>query len=84
MVKAAKSHKILNPFMLTFAAMAGWAALHEPAGFTLASAGVWACGAVTVAFLARAALALLAPLLNVLGVLFSRALKTRRYDGVES
>ncbi len=83
MAKSGKPRQILNPFMLTLAVAAGWAALHEPQIFTIASAGVWVCGAITMGLLARAALALFAPLLNVLGVLFSRALKGMRYDGVE-
>lgn len=75
MAKPAKGKALLNPAMLTLAAMAGWAAAHVPAGFTLASAGVWVCGALTVALLTRAALALAAPLLGMVSVLFSRAMK---------
>jgi hypothetical protein len=39
-----------------------WAAANEPVGFTLSSTIVWACGSLTIAILARAALALLQPL----------------------
>jgi hypothetical protein len=65
-------------------ALAAWGAAHVPEQFTVASIGVWVCGAVTVALLARAALALGTPLIGILGVLFGRALKTARQDGVES
>ena len=84
MVKSAKTQKLLSPFMLTLAAMTGWAAAHEPDAFTTASAGVWVCGAFTVALLTRAALALFTPLLGCLGIMFSRAMKTMQRDGAES
>ena len=80
----AKSQKLLSPFVLTLAAMAGWAASHEPANFTIASAGVWICSAFTVALLTRAALALFTPLLVFLGVIFSRAIKPQHRDGAET
>lgn len=84
MARPAKSRKIVNPFILTVAALAAWGAAHVPEQFTVASAGVWICGAVTVALLTRAALALGAPLIAILGVLSGRALKTVRQDGAES
>lgn len=84
MAKAAKSKKILSPFMLTLAAMAGWAAAHEPAAFTLASVGVWLCGALTVALLASAGLALFTPLLGMCSGIFSRALIVLKRDGSET
>jgi hypothetical protein len=82
-LKAAKSRKILSPFMLTLAAMTGWAAGHEPDVFTPGSLGVWLIGACTIALLTRAALALLSPLLGFMGIIFERAMRTSR-DGAES
>jgi hypothetical protein len=84
MAKAAKSKKLLSPFILTMAAMAGWAAAHEPDVFTVASAGVWLCGAVTVALLTRAGLALATPLLGIFGTIFGRAMKAIQTHGAES
>ncbi len=84
MAKSAKSKKLLSPFMLTLAAMAGWAAAHEPDVFSTASVGVWICGAFTVALLTRAALALFTPLLGFLGVVFNRAMKPGYRDGAET
>lgn len=84
MAKSANSKKLLSPFMLTMAAMTGWAAAHEPAPFTIASVGVWVCGAVTVALLARAGLALATPVLGIMGAIFGRAMKAMRNSGAES
>jgi hypothetical protein len=84
MAKPAKSKKLLSPFMLTLAAMTGWAAAHEPDPFTAASVGVWICGAVTVALLTRAGLALFTPLLGIFGTIFTRAMKTMQHPGAES
>jgi hypothetical protein len=84
MAKAAKSKKFLSPFILTMAAMTGWAASHEPDAFSTASVGVWICGACTVALLTRAALALFTPLLGFLGVVFTRAMKPGHHDGAET
>lgn len=83
MAKSKKSHSLINPFFLTLAAGAGWAAAHEPAHLTLASGGVWVCSALTVGLLSRAALALLIPLLEILGVLFGRAVKGLQSSGSE-
>jgi hypothetical protein len=84
MAKPAKSRKLLSPFMLTLAAMSGWAAAHEPANFTTTSVGVWICSAFTVALLTGAGLALFTPLLSMLGVIFGRAIKTMQRDGAET
>lgn len=84
MAKSAKSTKRLSPFMLTMAAMTGWAASHEPDIFSTASVGVWICGAFTVALLTRAALALFTPLLGFLGIIFGRAMKSMHRDGAET
>jgi hypothetical protein len=84
MAKPAKTRTLLNPFILTLAAMAGWAAAYEPANFTTASVGVWVCSAFTVALLTRAALALLTPLLGILGVICGRAVKTMQRDGADA
>jgi hypothetical protein len=84
MAKPAKPKKLLSPFMLTLAAMAGWAASHEPDVFSTASVGVWICGACTVALLTRAALALFTPLLGFLSAIFGQAMKTMHRDGAET
>lgn len=84
MAKPAKRKTLLSPFMLTLAAMTGWAAAHEPGIFTPASVGVWVCGAFTVALLARAALALVSPLLGMMGIIFARAMKHTQRDGAET
>jgi hypothetical protein len=84
MAKPAKRKALLSPFMLTLAAMTGWAAAHEPGIFTPASVGVWICGSFTVALLTRAALALFTPVLGMMGMIFSRAMKNMQRDGAES
>lgn len=84
MAKPAKPKQILSPFMLTLAAMAAWAALHEPEVMSPASVGVWICGACTVALLTRAGLALCGPLFGLTGAICGRALKAMRHDGAES
>lgn len=84
MAKPANSRKLLSPGMLTLAAAAAWAAVHEPGEFSAATVGVWLCGAVTMALLARAALALFTPLLAMFGVIVGRALKTMQTPGAES
>ena len=83
MPKSAKRKTTLSPFMLTLAAMTGWAAAYEPANFTTASVGVWICSACTVALLTRAALALFTPLLGIAGIIIGRAMKAMQHDGAE-
>ncbi len=83
MPKPAKGAKIFNPIMLILAAMAGWAAAHEPAQFGLASIGVWALGSFTVALLTAAGLALFAPLLSLISAVFTRTAQTIRQGGGE-
>ena len=86
MAKSKQTHKpkILRPFMVTLAAMATWAALHQPAQFNPGSIGVWGLSAVTVALLVRAGLALLAPVLDMMGAIFGRAMQTLPHDGAGS
>lgn len=84
MAKPAKPKTLLSPFMLTMAALAGWAAAHVPAALTPASLGVWVCGAVTAALLTRALLALVTPLVDIMGVFFGRALKSMQNSGADS
>ncbi len=83
MAKSVKRKALLSPFMLTLAAMTGWAAANEPGIFTPASVGVWICSACTVALLTRAALALFTPVLGMAGTIFGRAMKTMQRDGAE-
>ena len=56
------AQRLVRPGPLMVAAAILWAADNEPAGFTLSSTIVWALGSLTIAILARAALALLLPL----------------------
>ena len=61
--KPRKPKKLFNPFLLSLAAMTGWAATHEPDSFTdFGMAGAWLLSALAVGLLVRAALALVAPL----------------------
>ena len=61
--KPGKTRKLFSPFLLSLAAMTGWAATHEPASFSNPGmAGAWLLAALAVGLLVRAALALLAPL----------------------
>jgi hypothetical protein len=84
MAKPGVNKKRLSSGMLTLAATAGWAAAHEPPQFSTASVGVWLCGAVTMALLTRAGLALVTPLLTICGVIFGRALKVMQHHGADS
>jgi hypothetical protein len=61
--------------MLTLAAAAAWAAMHEPASFDLSSAGQWGLEMLAVALLVRAVLALLTPVLALFGALLLQAVK---------
>jgi hypothetical protein len=56
------ARRLVRPGPLMVAAAILWAAANEPTGFTLSSTIVWALGSLTIAILARAALALLQPL----------------------
>lgn len=75
--------KLLKPGMLTLAAVFIWSARHQPPVFTPASLAGWALGAVTVALLTSAALALAAPVLGVFGAIFTQALQYFQ-NGAES
>lgn len=62
-VKPRKPKKLFSPFLLSLAAMTGWAATHEPASFSNPGmAGAWLLSAFAIGLLVRAALALAAPL----------------------
>jgi hypothetical protein len=56
------AQRLIRPGPLMVAAAILWAAANEPTGFTLSSTIVWRLGTLTIAILARAALALLQPL----------------------
>jgi hypothetical protein len=56
------ARRLVRPGPLMVAAAILWAAANEPTGFTLSSTIVWVLGSLTIAILARAALALLQPL----------------------
>ncbi len=61
--KSGKPRKLFSPFLLSLAAMTGWAATHEPESFNNPGmAGAWLLAALAVGLLVRAGLALLAPL----------------------
>jgi hypothetical protein len=59
------ARRLVRPGPLMVAAAILWAAANEPVGFTLSSTIVWVLGSLTIAILARAALALLQPLLKL-------------------
>jgi|GEM_PF-3576535 hypothetical protein len=67
--------KLLKPAVLTLAVMFIWSARHQPAAFDPASLAGWALGALTVALLTRAALALAAPVLGMFGAIFTQAMQ---------
>ena len=56
------ARRLVRPGPLMVAAAILWAAANEPSGLTLSSTIVWLLGSLTIAILARAALALLQPL----------------------
>ena len=56
--KTAKKPNPLKPGMIVLAAVLLWSAKNEPAQFDITSLGTWALGAILVALLVRAALAL--------------------------
>ena len=61
--KSGKPKKLFSPFLLSLAAMTGWAATHEPDSFgNPGMVGAWLLAALAVGLLTRAVLALLAPL----------------------
>lgn len=70
----------LKPGLLMLAAVFLWSAKHEPPDFNIASLGVWTLGALTVALLARAAFALAAPLLGLLGAIFKQTLLALQHE----
>lgn len=60
--KSGKSRKLFSPFLLSLAAMTGWAATHEPEGLAdPGTAGAWLLASFAVGLLVRALLAILAP-----------------------
>jgi hypothetical protein len=61
--------RLIRPIPLVVAAAVLWAAANEPTDFGPAAIIVWLLGTLTVALLARAALALLEPLVK-LGIAF--------------
>ncbi|WP_026439251.1 hypothetical protein [Acidocella facilis] len=66
--KPPKASKLFSPVWLSLAAMTSWAATHEPGSFANPGlVGAWGLGALAVALLTRAGLALLGPLLKLTG-----------------
>lgn len=64
--KNTNSKKIFNPFLLSLAAAAGWAATHTSYGFSsFAMIGAWLISALAVGLFVRAVLALISPLLKL-------------------
>ncbi len=84
MGKSSQKPTILKPMMITLAAMAAWAAMHEPASFDAGSVAVWALEAVAVALLVRAVLALVTPVLGLLAALLQRGMQELQNNGAES
>ncbi len=64
---------LLKPGMIMLAVMFLWAAQNMPAAITPGSGALWLCGAITAGLLARAALALAAPVFKILGDLIRRS-----------
>ncbi|MGE4481063.1 hypothetical protein [Acidocella sp.] len=65
-VKPGKPRKLFSPFLVSSAASAGWASLHEPATFTNpAVTGAWLLAALAAGLIVRATLALLMPLVGL-------------------
>jgi hypothetical protein len=56
------AQRLVRPGPLMVAAAILWAAANEPVGLTLSSTIIWLLGSLTIAILARAAIALLQPL----------------------
>lgn len=79
--KAKKQGKILKPGMLVLAAMFLWSAQHEPENFDPASVAGWVFGAVTVALLTCAAVALVAPVMRLLGAMLGQAMQSMQNGG---
>lgn len=73
--------RVLKPGLLVLACAMLWAAAHQPAAFDLGSVSGWALGMVTVALLARAALALAGPLLKILGDFLASAMRDIQKGG---
>jgi hypothetical protein len=80
--KGSKQSKLLKPGMLTLAVVFLWSAKHQPPQLDITSVGIWALGAIMVAMLVRAALALAAPVLGILGAILSQAVHTMQ-NGAE-
>ncbi len=59
------AQRLIRPGPLMVAAAILWAAANQPTAFTLPATIVWVLGTLTVAILARAALALLQPLIKL-------------------
>jgi len=70
--------------LMTIAAAASWAAMHEPTVLDFGSVSVWGLQTLAVALLVRAVLALLAPALGLCGVLLQHALAESRNKGIGS
>ncbi len=60
-----RASRLVRPGPLVVAAAILWAAANEPTSFTPSSVAVWLLGALTIGLLARAALALLQPLIRL-------------------
>jgi hypothetical protein len=70
--------RLLKPGILTLAAMCLWAATHEPARLDTPSLLAWLFGALTIALLSRAALALAAPFFQLLAAACAPLLAPQR------
>lgn len=64
--KQSNSSKIFNPFLLSLAAAAGWAATHTSYNFSSFSMiGAWLLSALAIGLFVRAILALISPILKL-------------------
>ena len=84
--KAVRSKKFFSPFLLSLAGAAGWAATHSPAGFTSPPViGAWLISALAAGLAVRAVLALVSPILKLIGDLFRDAANPgSTHDGNDS
>jgi hypothetical protein len=67
--KSAANRRIFAPALLIAGVVLLWAALNEPAPFNGANLVVWLLSALVVGLLARAALALVEPVISVFATL---------------
>ncbi len=78
--RAGRKTSFYRPVMVVIAITMFWGALHEPDVFDAGTIAVWALGAVTVALLARAGLALFEPSIRLVITLLLLAIERSRTE----